>query len=198
MAVRGGAFALAVDHRPVAELGQAGERDVPVDSLVEHQPFALPVLGKIADAEAARRRAAVDVDRFAVEFDRARRDGQGAEDHLHQFGAACTDETGKAENFAALESEARRFDAIAGKLADRKRQHLGFDAARRRGEIADRAPDHQFDDAFRRGVGGGEFADLPAVAHDGDGVGDLGDFLQPMRDVDETGAARLELADDAE
>ena len=41
-------------------------------------------------------------------------------------------------------------------------------------------------------------ADLPAVAQDGDAIADLGDLLEPVRDVDDRPALGLERADDLE
>ena len=96
----------------------------------------------------------------------------------------------------------RRLPAGAGSGWDEagvlEREQRGAD---RRGagweELAEGAADQQADELGLGRVGSGDTRNR-AVAHDRDPIGDAGDFLQPVRDVDHADAARPEVVDDRE
>src|SRR5262249_6103681 len=48
-----------------------------------------------------------------------------------------------------------------------------------------RASDHHGDDAVVRRAGGGAAAGIPSIAEHGEPIGDLGDLLDEMRDIDD-------------
>ena len=64
--------------------------------------------------------------------------------------------------------------------------------ARRRLELVERLADDQGNQLLRVGVGHPPFADERSVAQDGDAVGDLEHFVEPVRNVDHADAARLQ------
>ena len=67
--------------------------------------------------------------------------------------------------------------------------------AKRREHALDAAADHLLDDGAHRNVGACRIpATMRAVAHHHDAVGDLRDLVQPVADIDEADAFRLELA----
>ena len=66
------------------------------------------------------------------------------------------------------------------------------------GLLVDHAADHHADDLVHRHLGGVHRADVLAVAHDGDAVGDLLELAHAVRYVDDAHAARLQIADEAE
>src|SRR5207245_9647882 len=61
-------------------------------------------------------------------------------------------------------------------------------------ERVERAPDHQPDDLAVRELARGARLDVPAVAQDGDRVGELADLFEAMADVDHRDAAVSQLA----
>ena len=65
-------------------------------------------------------------------------------------------------------------------------------------EVLDAAPDHHLDELGGVRVGHLARADIGAVAQHRDAVGDLEDLVEPMADVDDPDAARLEPAHDVE
>ena len=80
--------------------------------------------------------------------------------------------------------------------------HLEHDFARHarraRVEVFDVAADHQRDDPILRRVAGRAAADGPAVAKDGEAVGDLRHLLEEVGDVDDRQPLRPQPADEVE
>ena len=65
-------------------------------------------------------------------------------------------------------------------------------------DLLDRAVDHQGDEVVLVGLADGPRADERAVAQDRDAVGELEDLFEPMADIDDRDAPRLEAADQLE
>ena len=82
--------------------------------------------------------------------------------------------------------------------------HLQHDRRVRRdhalglGVLVDHAADHHVDDVVLGAVLGDQRADIAAVAHDGDAVGDDLDLVHAVRDVDDAQLLLAQIADDLE
>ena len=129
---------------------QNRQRNVGEDRHRENQPELATVLGHIGDAEvhAIARRA--DCDRLAVEKDGSRRRRFDAEKGKSDIGAARADESGEAEDLAAVEIEGDAFEnAMTTEIGHRENKVL---SRRRRSRLRqiDLTADHVGDRALRR------------------------------------------------
>ena len=124
-----------------------------------------------------------------LESDLAGVEGVEAEEGAEGFGAAGADESGEAEDFAAVKGEGGVLRAaFAGEVFEAED---GFaDLVRDFGiNFFEFAADHVVDDLVE--VGAGHFAgsDGFAIAEDGVAVGDAFTFFEEMADVDDADAA---------
>ena len=113
-----------------------------------------------------------------------------------QLGAAAAHQTGEPEDLAGVEVEADVVDAVSGReVADLR---AGEPPSDRRallpleGLLHRSCPTMASMIWFMVSVGRVLGQDVPAVAQDGDAVGDAEDLLHAVRDVDDRDASRLE------
>src|SRR5581483_4554768 len=116
----------------------------------------------------------------------------------HQLGPAGADDTGDAEDLAAPHCEA---DVGEGTLRAGQSGNLQYCLSIGRRMLDDRehpiegAPDHLLDQCLDWNLRGVVSGDQPAVPQDRDTIGDAGDLLQPVADIDEADAFCLEPID---
>ena len=167
------------------QVGQDRHRDVRADRHRLDEPLrgAGPRAGRRGRAGAPPAASAAGT--AAVDPELAALERIDPEDAARDLGAAGADEARQADDLAAAELERDvREDAAA-------RQPFGLEhdvadlGVLLREERVERAADHQPDDLALRELGRRPRLDVPAVAEDGDGVGDRGDLFEPVADVDD-------------
>ena len=135
---------------------------------------------------------------MAIHPDRAGRDGIGAGDGAHEFGAPGADNAGDTEHLARLDRKTH-----VGEGAFGARQALNFDQRRglwagqwdRRKHAVQRPADHVLDQRLRWNLRRLVRPHELSVPQHRDAVGDAGDLVEPMTDIDEAYAFLLEAAD---
>ncbi len=106
-------------------------------------------------------------------------------------------DAGKADDLACMRDEIDVIEAAPAQTPDR--QQRSADRCRLRWkDLPQRPARDQRDDFRRRDHVGRPAVDDLAVAHHRDAIGQLVDFVQPVRDIDDTDAITLELADEVE
>ena len=132
----------------------------------------------------------------AVEKHRPARQRIGAHDGTHEFGAARADDAGDAEDLAGMDREADIAEGAGGGAQLLDAQDLARGGWLRLGKQAlDAAPDHVAQQHAHRHVGPLMPGNELAVAQHHDPVGDAGDLIQPVADIDERDALGLEPRD---
>ena len=137
------------------------------------------------------------VHRAPVEQQLAARERGDAEERLDELGATGALQAGDADDLAGAQLEVDVVDvAVAGaaQLEARLAEHgalLGLGEVR-----GDRAADHAAHQLVGVELRGRAARDERAVLQHGDGVAEVEDLLQPVRDVEDRDAARLEAAHD--
>ena len=124
-----------------------------------------------------------------------------AEDAFHQFGTLCTHQARHAQNLALVELEAAMTEAAGvdgGEILHLQNHLVGGDVLEGRIEVGQLAAHHLGDDLFLGHIGHVPLADVLAVPHDGDFVGDHLDLIHLVADVDQGDALALQLIHDAE
>ena len=143
----------------------------------------------------------------AVDGDGAADRAVRAVDRFEDFGAASAHQPGQPDDFASAHLE---IDAVQrtvagirlrdeGQIADFEHDFAGgalFWGARE--QFAKWTADHQRDEFAPGGLGHRPVADVGAVAQHGHRIGDLFEFLQAVRDVDDADVLCGEVADDPE
>ena len=163
------------------------------------QAVALAVLGQIADAGLDRVRRGLYVHFPAVYEDLAAQALVRAGHKARRFRAPRAHQAGKAEDLALAQDEGHVLDVLGEQMPGLQndggvRRHIALFL----GLLVDDAADHHADDLVHRHLGGVHRADVLAVAHDGDAVGDLFEFAHAVGYVDDAHAARLQITDEAE
>ena len=127
--------------------------------------------------------------------------GAQAEDALHQLGTLSTNQAGHAQDLALFQLEAAMAEGTrmdGGEVLHLHHDLVGGVVLQRREQIGQLTADHLGDDLLLGHVGNVPLADVVAIAHDGDFVGDDLDLVHLMADVDQRNALLLQLAHDAE
>src|SRR5688500_3140941 len=193
-----------VDHRIPRYAREVRQGDVALDVVDQHQAVVLAVLGHIGDAGLHRLVDGGDVDLLAVQQDLAADllAVGAAEDAHGELGAAGAHQAGNADDLALADIEIDAFDHLpVGMFPVVDDPVLHFEdrvadlGMALRIAVSQLAPHHAPDDAvlvdlLRMAV---EPVDRRAVSQDGDGVGDLQDLVQLVRDEDRGNAVRPEL-----
>ena len=168
-----------------------------------HQSAQLAIFGDERQAERDPRLDVQPVQIFAVEHNRAARFGVQPDQAFQQFGAACAHQAVNADDFARVQRERHMIDHIAaadarqGQVFDA--QHFLLQRVIAVGEQAVRPPpDHLLDDPVEADIGGGRFRDQHPIAQHGEGITDVQQFVQLVRDVNNRHILRFQFADNAE
>ncbi len=185
------------------EAPQARQGEVLGHRQDRHQPVALPVLRD--DGEAAADPAGHVARRhpLAVQVDRAAGIGVAAHDAVEQLGPPGAHQPVQAEDLAGPQRQRDMVDGIAAGRA-RQADRLGPEDLRprrpvaRRREILHGGADHLPHDPGHVDLPHPLMAGDAAVAQHGDEVADPHQLLQPVRDVDDGDALRLQLGDHPE
>ena len=180
------------NERPAGDVRKAGRADVFGNAASLDQARTLAILGQHAQPERNRlaralrsHRAAFDTD-VALDLARPR-----AEQRLRELRASCADEAEQAENLTPAKLEARVLDTASPRpeaLVDMQSLHAQHrfraDALRTFGAWLGIAADHGADELRDVALRRIEVRDDAAVAHHDDPVGNQGELVQPMGDVD--------------
>ena len=167
------------------------------DRLVEGEALGLAVLGDEGEAGAHALAGAADLERRAVEGDRAAGHGVDAEDGLEELGASGTLQPGDADDLAGPDLEGHAVDVAVADAGQREPHVADGDVDGLVGEVRrQRAADHQAHELGLGQLGGRPGGHVLAVLEDGDRRAELEDLLQPVRDVDDRDAAVGEAPDD--
>ena len=159
----------------------------------------LPVLGEIADAEPHGILRRPDRHGLALDDDLAAIQRIRAENRPCDLRPPRTHQTGEAEDLSSSQLEADIPDGVAApKVADLEHHLVTRQVRNFRLRLRQAAADHHPDDRVDARRRGGDSADILAVAHHGDTVGDLLQLVHLVRDIDDADAFISELADDAE
>ena len=197
-------FLVVVDLAVARDALEVGERDVALDVVDQHQAVVLAVLGHVGDAGLHRLVDGGDVDLLAVQQHLAADllAVRAAEDAHGELGAAGSHQAGDADDLALADVEVDAFDHLpVGMFLVIDDPVLHFEdrvadlGMALRVAVRQLAPHHAADDAVLIDVlcMAVEIVDRRAVAQDGDGVGDLQDLVQLVRDQDRGNAVRPEL-----
>ena len=195
-------FGLAIDDAEPGEPVDGRERQVFAHRHRQHQSFVLAILRDERHADVGRFGAlgAGDVDRPSVDLDRAGGPDQDAEQSEEELALPLAVETAEADHLARPHFQ---IDPVQlprpGKIADldRRRTLRRLFAHRRKGVLVF-APDHHLDDGVVALGASGERFDVAAVAEDGAVVGEFGDFVHAVRDIDDRHAFGAELLEHRE
>ena len=173
----------------------------------DDEAHPLAVLGHVGQSEPAHapRRARSRWSVMSWPRHRIRPDftGRDAGEGLEQLRLAVARDAGDAHDLASPHREADALDALhaepvlddeVGDLEDR----VAGTGRRLVDAQADPAADHQLGELLRRGLGGGQGRDDPALAHHGHHVRDLADLAELVGDEDDGLALAPERAEDAE
>ena len=168
----------------------AAKREVVAHRHRQHQAFGLAVLGdqRHADLLALGHARTGDLDRLAVDQHLARRAAQHAEERQQQFALALAVEPTETDHLAGMQCKRDVVEPVApAEVAQLEPRHARVCDARlaRRKYAAVFATDHQLDDLVvglrARRIGG----HAAAVAEHRALVGELGDLVHAVRDVDQ-------------
>ena len=171
------------------QFGQDRHRDVRADGHRLHEPLMEPVLRQVGEPPAERRSRGARPERAAVDPELAALERIDPEDAARDLGATGAHEAGQADDLAATELERDvREDTAAGQ-AFRLEHDIADLGVLLREEGVERAAHHQADDLALRELGNRLGLDVPAVAEDGDDVGDRGDLFEAVADVDDGDSA---------
>ena len=177
-----------VDHAGPRHARKMRQRDVALDVLAQDQPEALAVFGDIGEPVAHRVLDRAQIDLAALhESPSGDVAAIGAAEHAHrEFGAAGAHQAGDADDLAAVDVQADALDHLAAGMqrmldapvADLEQSFADLRLARRVA-VGHFAADHALDDAGLADRAGADVDGLHrgAVAHHGDGVGDLASSL---------------------
>ena len=177
---------------PARQAVERGEGEVVAHRHRQHQAFGLAVLGdqRHADRLALRGARAGDRDRLAVDQHLAGHAAQHAEQRQQQLALALAVEAAEADHLAGARrrSEMSRSRSVQHEVAHFEhaaRASLGARGGLRRKDVAVFAADHHLDD-FVVGLGAGRVGrDVAAVAEHRAFVGQLGDLVHAVRDVEQ-------------
>lgn len=150
--------------------------------------MAAAILRHVADAQPDRIGRRRNPDRTSVQKDLASALRSEAEDRLRKFRAAGTHQSSEPQNLAAPQFEIHT--AQARFEHDFPNRHFPF-----RKDGRQLAAHHQVDESGARGVSHFERCHGIAVAQDSDAVRDYRDLFQPVRNVDDANALRLQRRD---
>ena len=157
----------------------------------------LAVLRHQHDAVVERVAGPVEPQDIAADLDASGGDRVGAGDRAHEFGAAGADNSGDAEHFAGPDREADVLERaiVAGQALDldqRRRRRRRLDVGK---HPVERSADHLLDQRLDRNLRVVVVRHQPSVAQHRDPVGDTGDLVEPVTDVDEADAFGFQTAD---
>ena len=143
----------------------------------------------------ARDRRAVRADEAGAPSSRIspRIEPRHAEERQRELGAAGAEQADEADDLAGVQGEGDVGEfagaACPPHLEQRRRPP---DVAARRSRVLDALAGHQLGEAVVVDLGGGEGADLAAVAQHRDPLGDLDHLVEPVADEDDSDALRLQ------
>src|SRR5690606_9824414 len=168
-----------------------------------HEPFALAVFRDQRKALADAPRRVTPLQLFALYEDSARSVLVAAHDAFEEFGAPGAHQAIDAEDLALAHAERDVIDGIAAlraRQADvlRAKDFLTRLVIELLGEILGIGADHRAHDPLRVDIPDHGMAGDLAVLQHGDVVTDAHKLFQPVRNIDDRYAARLEVRDDAE
>ena len=158
--------------------------------------MALAIFGQVADAQADGRERFVDGHDFAVKAQHAGLAPVGAENEPGQFGPPSAHEPGQSQDFAGMHGKRRRPDLAAGNVLKRKHRPAARAPRLLLVKIAQRPTDHHLHDPPRFEFAARQFADVAAVAQDGDAIRQRIDFGHAVADVDDGDAFIAQFAHD--
>src|SRR5690242_7935823 len=193
------ALGLVVEQAAMRDSIEIGEAGVGSDRHFQHDAVLAAVFRQVADLQPDGVGGGADARRAAVEEHLAGIGGRETEDGLRQLGAAGSDQAGEAEDLAPAHGKRDIADS-----AFRAGEPARFEDDLADGHIAlgedgvDVAAYHETDQAGAIDLAQFARGDLPAVAQDGDPIGDGGDFLQAVRNIDDADAGRAQRANHAE
>ena len=124
-----------------------------------------------------------------------------AENAFHQLSALCAHQAGHAQDLALLQLEAavaERARMDGGEVFHLHHDLVGGVVLQRGIQVGQLTTDHLGDDLLFGHIGDVPLADIMAVTHDGDFVGNDLDLVHLMADVDQSDALLLQLVHDAE
>ena len=187
---------------PCSNCAEMRERRVLAHRHAEHEPLRLAVLGDQGDPGGDRAARRAHHDALAVDEDLALGRHVGAGDRAHDLGAARADQPGKSHDLAGMHLKRDVVDAHGARRAHaahvERHRRVGRDRRQIREVVFQRATHHQADQIVGRHLRHRARLDRLAVAQHGHAVGDARQLLEPVRDVDERDALRLELRDERE
>ena len=157
----------------------------------------LAVLGHIGDPRPDRVDRFTDRERRAAHRHMALGRTADTKETLHDFRAAGTDKSVKAQNLAAPQREGHigEFGGV-GEALDREHDFARYDGAFGK-HLINGAADHQPDEIRLGDVGGQPLADLLAVAQADPAVGQAENLVEFMRNEQDCMTFRLQLRDEA-
>jgi len=142
----------------------------------------------------------LDVKLLPLVGDLAADDVADAEDGFHQLRTLCADQTADAQDLSLSQLKRNILEGL--RIDGREVFDLQHDLSRNvlalREAVGHLTADHLLDDHVRGQILGLIGADIGAVTHDRDFIGDLQDLLHLMRDIDNRYAVCLQLVDDHE
>ena len=143
---------------------------------------------------------AADLQLLALVGDGAVVCGAHAEDALHQLGALRAHQAGHAQHLAFAQAERNVAEAarVDGREVLHLKDHLARHVLARRVEVGQLAAHHVGDDFIGRQILRIPGADVLAIAHDGDLVGDAQNLVHLVADVDDADALIPQIPNDAE
>ena len=154
----------------------------------------LAVLGAQDEARGGGLRRSVAAQRRAADFDVARQRGIDSEQRPQQLRAAGAEQPGDADDLARPQLQRHLSLRERGRAQPAHRQHDLPRGVRIAPSARQLAADHQPDDRVVAGARPRQFAAVLAVAQTDDAIGDRLHFPEPVRDVDDADAGRLQLA----
>ena len=173
------------------------DNGVPFDGIAQEHTLILAILGDVADTVFDGIGAGANTNLLALHENFATLHGVRAVDHAHQLGTPGADQTGKAQNFPAMQRKGNVGIAVACQMLHA--QHFLADL-RFAGGVAffHLAPRHHGDQLRAVNFGYVLGRHILSVTHNGHAVSDGKQFLQTMGDKDDGNAASFQIPNNAE
>ena len=175
--------------------GHVRQRDVGLDAQLQRQPLALAVLGHVADAGVDGVPRRVDLQLLAVQLDRAARRSGRRRRRRAPARCARRRRSRRSPGSRPLRTSNEQSRSTPWRVdALHPQQHvalLGVGLAGRGSRYS--RPTISFTSSRSSMRSFSSVSDDLAVAHDGHAVGDLGDLVEPVRDVEDGDPVLLEV-----
>ncbi len=162
--------------------------------LIEHKPLRLAVFGQQANARGNGVSRPPDIQRVAVQQNRAAVAPIGAKDQSCGLGATRANQARQRQYFASANGERDIFDGRVASEVVNNQTVLADLGGLLRKFVFQAAADHHFDNRFARQLADRLGADMFSVAQDHYAIGDFENLTEPVADVNDTDALGLELA----